>query len=126
MAIVFGHFGSANVKEVDYAARNAECLAKGETVRPITAAELDAMSEHMDYDVEGVTVTHTIWPKSIQGRLVELKPGAYTAAEVEAIKNGSTVLLSEGYYGKKWRIWMGWPTEEQKAATPWEGDENAG
>lgn len=126
MSIIFGHFGSGTVQEVDYAARNAECLAKGEKLHVITAAELDAMSEHVDYDMGGTIITRTIWPKSLQGRLIELKPGAYTEAQVEEIKKGSIVQLDAHQYGKKWRAWVGWPTEEQKAATPWEGDENAG
>jgi len=121
MAIIFGHFAGTGVQEVDFAEKNNECLAKGETIRVISAAELDAMSEHETITEGDISGTRTIWPKRLLGRLIELKPGAFTEEQVEKIRSGALAQLGESDYGKKWRIWYGWPTDEQKAATPWEG-----
>lgn len=118
MAIMFGRYGSAAVSEDCYEIKQAESLASG--VHPITREELDAMTVRIEHSLEGIVVVERIWPKNLLGKLVELRPGAFTDEQVEKIKNGALSVLSDVLYGYDWRVWVGWPTDEQKASTPWE------
>lgn len=50
--------------------------------------------------------------------VIELRDGAYTDEEVEAI-NAEEAALYLSDYDVKWRAWFGDPSEEEKANEPW-------
>ena len=49
--------------------------------------------------------------------VIELRPGAFTSAEIGALETHADT-LSAADYGTKWRMWLGEPNDAQKA-TPW-------
>ena len=110
MSILFGN--AIAVKETD----SLE-FASEKVCRVIPRNELTML-------VEGYT-EGTYWkfidPDKIRGKFIEIKPGAYTDEQMQAIMGGETYLLYNVEYGIKWRAWDGGkPYAEQMAATAWE------
>ena len=75
--------------------------------------------------LQGEYVPHAD-PEKLKDKFIEIKFGAYTDEQMQAIMNGEfmhegVLLLEINDYGKKWRAWDGGkPYAEQMAATAWE------
>ena len=55
----------------------------------------------------------------LNGKYVQLRPGAFSEEEYQAIMNGEP-LLDTASYGRTWRAWDGKPLQEQMIGTEWE------
>ena len=104
MSILFEYWGKASHPEQD----------SPETVgRVILKREIVEKTQHLDLGKPDYT--------KIEGKRIELKPGAYTPDEYDAIMRGDTCSLAWAFYGIKWRAWDGNPSHEQMSGTAWEG-----
>ena len=124
MAIVFATWGiAAEGPGAEETRMNAvEDAAKGK--QPYTPTREELESNWMELHARGDVIAGRTFVDAVKGSLIELKPGAYTDEEVERIRNGDVGLLPEGECCYKWRLWLGGtPSEELKAATPWEEDD---
>lgn len=112
MSMLFGHYSVAAIEE-NPDLRAAASRERGEVTRPVSRAEMDDRLCH------GPTGGLLI-PDDFRGCRIDLKPGEFTEEEIEEIRAGKMTVLDYGFYGTKWRLWEGWPTDEQMAAEPWE------
>ena len=123
MSIVFGTFGSAKVDcDLEEDRMRAELsAAKGEQPHPLTKQEFEENLIIIHHEIDGTDWPERRTPDWMKNRPVELKPGAYTAEQIEKIMAGDINILNFDVYGTKWRLWVdGWPTQKLKNSTPWE------
>lgn len=115
MSIQFGHSITVNPTESKEFSSEKICQM----------LPFEEISRAVRTPTEGV-FAHCVDPEKIRDKFIEIKPGAYTDEQMQAIMNGEFIhdghiLLSSLDYGKKWRAWDGGkPYAEQMAATEWE------
>lgn len=118
MSIAFGHFSTASIEE-NPDLREAISRERGEVTRPVSRAEMNERLWRYKPSTGDFGAQELI-PAEFVGRRIDLKPGAWTDEEIEGIRQGEVKHLSYEDYGTKWRLWEGWPTDEQMIAEPWE------